>query len=118
MATATRPFYTLWCSLRNRHCADVLGVAALLVLLGIASSPLLVDGTAVGLDTTTFFYPMYRLLGERLRAGDIPGWNPSLFSGAPFAADPESGWTYAPAMLLFTVLPVWLAVGRASCRER
>ena len=41
-----------------------------------------------------------------LRSGDIPAWNPSQFSGAPFAGDPLSGWTYLPAMILFTILPL------------
>ena len=49
---------------------------------------------------------MYSFLGERLRAGQIPGWNPYQFAGAPFAADPGSGWGYLPAMLFFTALPL------------
>ena len=44
-------------------------------------------------------------LGEQLRSGQLPEWNPSAFGGAPFAADPLSGWTYVPAMLLFALLP-------------
>lgn len=56
-------------------------------------------------DMLAFFLPMFSFLGERLRVGDVPGWNPHQFAGAPFAADPESGWTYLPAMLLFTLLP-------------
>ncbi|MDQ3856213.1 MAG: hypothetical protein M3281_07460, partial [Chloroflexota bacterium] len=63
----------------------------------------------VGLDSSVFFYPMFSYLGQSLRAGDIPQWNPWLLSGAPFAADPQSGWMYLPAMLLFTVLPLELA---------
>ena len=57
-------------------------------------------------DLLTFFLPWYAFLGERLRAFDIPGWNPHLFSGIPFAGDPESGWMYLPAMLFFPLLPV------------
>ena len=29
-----------------------------------------------------------------------------MFSGTPFAANPLSGWTYLPAMVLFTLLPL------------
>lgn len=57
-------------------------------------------------DPVLFFYPMYSFLGERLISGDIPGWNPHQFSGAPFAADPQSGWMYWPAMILFSFLPL------------
>ncbi|MEX2315168.1 MAG: YfhO family protein, partial [Thermomicrobiales bacterium] len=71
---------------------------------------LLYGGTLIGQDSATQFYPWYDFLGERLRASEIPGWNPYQFAGAPFAADPQSGWTYLPAMLLFTALPLALAV--------
>src|SRR5260370_38797897 len=60
----------------------------------------------IGMDTATAFYPWYTFLGEQLRAGHIPVWNPHTFSGAPFAADPESGWMYLPAMLAFMLLPL------------
>lgn len=56
-------------------------------------------------DLLAFFLPWYHALGERLRDFDVPGWNPYVFSGAPFAGDPESGWMYLPAMLSFPFLP-------------
>lgn len=89
--------------------ADLLGVAAVLALTAVGAWDLVVGGTVVGQDTAAFFYPMYGFLGEQLRAGNIPGWNPHQFGGAPFAGDPESGWTYLPAMLLFAALPFVLA---------
>ncbi|HEU0164437.1 MAG TPA: YfhO family protein [Thermomicrobiales bacterium] len=52
-------------------------------------------------DLLSFFIPWYGYLGDRLSHFDIPAWNPYLFSGSPFAADPESGWWYLPAMLAF-----------------
>lgn len=61
-------------------------------------------------DLLGFFIPWYGLLGDRLAAGDIPGWNPHLFGGSPFAGDPESGWMYLPAMLMFTFLPIINAI--------
>lgn len=63
----------------------------------------------VGMDAITQFYPWYSFLGESLRSGDIPGWNPYQFSGAPFAGAPLSGWMYLPAMILFTALPLTAA---------
>ena len=64
----------------------------------------------IGMDTATAFLPWYSFLGEQLRAGHIPTWNPHTFAGTPFAADPESGWMYLPAMLAFTLLPLDAAV--------
>ncbi len=84
-----------------------LAVGLLLAALALVAVRDLVDGgTVVGKDTVTQYYTWYSYLGERLRAGDVPGWNPHQFSGAPFAGDPLSGWTYLPAMVLFTLLPV------------
>ena len=83
--------------------AAVLLVAALAL---VAVRDLVDGGTVVGKDTVTQYYTWYSHLGERLRAGDVPGWNPHQFSGAPFAGDPLSGWAYLPAMVLFALLPV------------
>src|SRR3712207_8785901 len=51
-------------------------LSALLGLTAVAAWELVVAGTMVGQDTAAFFYPIFSALGERLRAGDIPGWNP------------------------------------------
>jgi len=93
---------------RRLH-ADAAAALALIGLAGYFAWDLLRDGTVVGMDTGTAFYPWFSFLGERLRAGHLPLWNPYQFSGTPFAADPESGWTYLAAMLLFTVLPLGAA---------
>lgn len=71
----------------------------------IAVVYLTAGGVLTGQDAATQFYPWYDYLGERLRAGQIPEWNPAQFAGAPFAADPQSGWMYLPAMLFFSTLP-------------
>jgi len=61
-------------------------------------------------DLSTYFLPTYCFLGKSLAGGHIPAWNPYTLAGTPFAADPQSGWMYAPAMLLFTVLPCAAAI--------
>ena len=45
------------------------------------------------------------LPGGEPAAGHIPAWNPDILGGTPFAADPQSGWMYLPAMLLSATLP-------------
>lgn len=86
---------------------------ATLALVGVVlvfAAPMVWGGVRLGQDTATQFYPWYANLGERLRAGDVPEWNPHQFAGAPLAADPQSGWMYLPAMLFFTALPLAAAV--------
>lgn len=86
-------------------CLGALAIVSLLTILRIVG-----HGTLIGQDSATQFYPWYSYLGERIRDFDIPAWNPSQFSGAPFAADPQSGWTYWPAMLFFAALPLSPAI--------
>ncbi|MBA2277825.1 MAG: YfhO family protein [Chloroflexia bacterium] len=92
------------------RCADGLALAALIAGILFSARDLLLEPVRAGQDATIFFWPTFAFLGERLRAGDIPGWNPHQFGGIPFAADPESGWMYAPAMLVFTLFPLGAAI--------
>jgi Bacterial membrane protein YfhO len=98
-----------------RRRADLAAVLALLGLTVVGTWGFWRAGNnAVGSDAATFYYPWYSLLAQKLTTGDVPLWNPHQFSGAPFAADPQSGWAYLPAMLLFAFLPlVAAAIGFA-----
>src|SRR6478752_8230043 len=89
---------------------DHLCLGILTAILALTCWRLLAGGTTMGQDAATQFYPWYSYLGERLREFGIPSWNPSQFSGAPFAADPQSGWSYLPAMALFTAFPLSIAI--------
>jgi hypothetical protein len=84
---------------------DAAALAALaIVTILVAWNRLSFDAWLTRFDLYTFFLPWYTFLGERLRDFTVPGWNPHLFSGTPFAGDPESGWMYLPAMLAFALL--------------
>ena len=85
--------------------ADARALAVLAgIVIVVAANRLAFDAWLTRFDLFTFFLPWYTFLGERLRDLAVPGWNPHLFSGAPFAGDPESGWMYLPAMLAFSLL--------------
>lgn len=89
--------------------ADAVALAVLVVTILFGARDLLMDPVRAGLDTLSFFWPTYAFLGEQLRSGNVPGWNPYQFSGVPFAADAESGWMYLPAMVIFTLMPLAVA---------
>ncbi len=55
-------------------------------------------------DALTLWIPLWTYLGRSLHAGHLPLWQNNLMSGAPFAADAQSGWGYYEPMVLFTVL--------------
>ena len=61
-------------------------------------------------DILGFWLPNYCFLGRTLMSGHIAAWDPYVMGGVPFAADPQSGWLYLPAMALFTALPCGAAM--------
>jgi len=61
-------------------------------------------------DVIGLTLPTYCFLGKTLATGHIPLWNPYTLAGVPFAADPQSGWTYLPAMLLFSTMSCGRAI--------
>lgn len=50
-------------------------------------------------DVTVFFYPQDVFLNARLKAGDLPLWNPYLFCGHPMAGSGQSALFYPPRLL-------------------
>src|SRR5262245_33428910 len=88
----------------QRWRADALAVSVLLLLTALVSwnNVWRIDRWVARVDIITFYLPWYAHLGEALRHLQVPGWNSFLFSGTPFAGDPQSGWAYLPAMIAFT----------------
>jgi hypothetical protein len=66
--------------------------------------------SAQHVDPLAFWLPTHCFLGESLSSGHIPTWNPHVMGGLPFAADPQSGWMYLPAMALYSALPCRSAI--------
>jgi hypothetical protein len=75
-----------------------------------------------GVDAFTYFMPYWAYRMAELRAGHLPLWNPYLFLGAPFLANPQAAVLYPPHWLLNGLTPsqalvwsallhVWLAAG-------
>lgn len=71
-------------------------------------------------DSYQAVYPYHVALGDALRSGHLPLWDPSRFAGVPFAADPGMGtfyplnWLYAlgPAVVIGTL--IWAVTLLAS----
>ncbi len=60
-------------------------------------------------DLFNYYYPLYLELAERLRAGELPLWNPRQLCGTPILATLQAGNFYPPH-LLFALLPTHLAL--------
>ncbi len=62
------------------------------------------------IDPVVEVLPIKRWMASYLRTGDVPLWTPSLFSGAPFAANHHAApWDIST--LFFLLLPIKIALG-------
>jgi hypothetical protein len=66
--------------------------------------------SAQHVDPMAIWLPFHCFLGESIAAGHVPAWNPYTMGGAPFAADPQSGWLSLPVMALYSALPCDVAI--------
>lgn len=48
------------------------------------------------IDFVLQYYPNLAFLGTSLKAGELPLWNPHVFAGTPYLADPQSAVLYLP----------------------
>lgn len=94
---------------------DALALAALLLAALAFGWPLFVPGWIIpqgGGDLVSFLWPSYHYAAQTLHQvilGQAPFsallWNPTLYSGAPFAADNQTGLFYPPNLILFLLFP-------------
>jgi hypothetical protein len=84
-----------------------LGAGALLLLLVAAFNPGLVFFGRVlgGYDAFVYFYPLRSYLAESFAQGRVPLWNPYLFAGTPYLANPQTAVFY-PGSWLFALVDV------------
>ncbi len=78
-------------------------LAALAAFMGLAAGLWIISGAVVPWDSKNHFYPMFRFLGEALRHGAAPLWNPYHFAGHPSVADPQS-LIFTPTFFLFALV--------------
>jgi hypothetical protein len=97
---------------RVSRAAVWLGPALILASVGFALRGFVVDGALTNQhpDLLTFWLPRWSFLGDAIASGRIPLWNPFEMAGYRFAADPQSGWLYAPPTALFSTLSPGLAL--------
>jgi hypothetical protein len=95
-----------------RRSAEWLGPALIVASVLFALRGFVVGGALTNQhpDLLTFWLPRWSFLGDSIAAGRIPLWNPFEMAGYRFAADPQSGWLYAPPMALFSALAPGLAL--------
>jgi Bacterial membrane protein YfhO len=59
-----------------------------------------------GGDLAVFLWPIYSFAAHTLKSGQLPLWNPHLYSGAPFWADNQTSVLYPPLLLMMLLTDV------------
>jgi hypothetical protein len=102
---------------------DVLAWAGLAAAVLAILWPLgLTNRVLAGLDAFTYFEPYWAYRNAALSAGRVPLWNPYLFLGVPFLANPQAAVLYPlhwplmglqaeRALVWSALLHAWLAAG-------
>src|SRR5262249_45433843 len=87
--------------------------AAVLLLLAalpaLAYAPAWTSGRLLGPgDGAALHFPLRALVWESYRRGDLPGWTPTVFLGAPLLAGYRPG-AFHPLMAALAAVPPFLA---------
>jgi hypothetical protein len=82
----------------------------LFLLLALVHWPVIAGRSFFFRDVYLLSQPSLGFLGDSLRQGRIPLWNPFLHAGSPFLANPQSLATYPPAWLFSLISPAERAV--------
>ncbi len=99
--------------------AAMLLLALALLFMGTALWP---SGGQIlgGHDMRGYYFPYYELVRESVRSGKLPFWEPTLFNGYPFMAQPQQNAFYPPlwpgyilpmnvGISLYLLFHIWLA---------
>ena len=87
---------------RSNGAIDALAALILILALSFFYAPVIWGGKLfMFVDSSRFFYPLWKWGAGVLSTGRLPLWNPDAQFGSPFLADPQMAYTYPPVPLLF-----------------
>jgi len=78
-------------------------VAVYLLAFAAMTWPWLLGRVSIPWDSKAHFLPQIQFLAQSLWAGELPWWNPYVFSGQPQIADPQS-MIFSPPYLLLALV--------------
>lgn len=67
-------------------------------------------------DLTNYYHPYMLEVVARLQRGEVPLWNPHIYSGMPLLAAQQAAVLYPPNLLFIWLGPLWIWVGSAIVR--
>ena len=69
-----------------------------------------------GIDITNYWYPYMRDVVSRLQQGEVPLWNPKIYSGLPLLGVQQAAVLYPLNLLFIPLGPVWIWPATAIAR--
>lgn len=90
---------------RTAAWALAIPVAIYLFAFAAMTAPWILGRVSIPWDSKAHFLPQIQFLARSLWAGELPWWNPYVFSGQPQIADPQSMIFSPPYLLLALVNP-------------
>jgi hypothetical protein len=78
-------------------------VLVYLLAFAAMTSPWVLGRVSIPWDSKAHFLPQIQFLAQSLWAGELPWWNPYVFSGQPQIADPQS-MIFSPPYLILALL--------------
>lgn len=100
--------------LRTRATPAAVAVLLLLVLLPyhplVTMQGVVITDDIFASDIMNDAFPYRFTLGQQLREGELPLWYPPVYGGFPLLARAEAGAAYPPNLLLFGLLPPYVAL--------
>lgn len=91
-----------------RYRADLLCLGLLLALALVFFWPVTFGLGYIprgGGDLASFLWPIYSYAADTYTAARVPLWNPTLYAGMPFAADPQTAAFYPLNLVAYVVAP-------------
>ena len=96
--------------LLRRRLVSAVSVCAALLPAALWLAPAALSHLAPSFrDQGDFFFPLKLYTADRLRAGELPLWNPLSGTGEPWLANGQSGVFYPPSLLFLLASPALAA---------
>jgi len=86
---------------------SLVGALILLTPAAVLAGAWRLGGVSALEDDLIYYLPIRQYIGECLRSGELPLWNPWVAMGTSIAADPQSGLWYPPTALFALLPPLW-----------
>lgn len=83
--------------------SPALPITVYLLAFAAMTSPWILGFVSIPWDSKAHFLPQIQFLAQSLWAGELPWWNPYVFSGQPQIADPQS-MIFSPPYLLLALM--------------